>query len=113
MLPGRKRPSPNKAAAELEDRDADADPGCGECDGAAGTKSNVAISSLFCIGVTHDEQKRPALAISIPQAVQVDMNFPIQSTVSERKCRFVEYESATPQQACQVVRLPAFGQSGN
>jgi len=74
--PGRKRPSLTKDAVELEGRDADPDAGRGDRSGVAGAKSSVATSSLPGTGVPHDEQKRPALGTSVPQAVHVDMNFP-------------------------------------
>jgi len=73
MLPGKK--SPSRGNAELGGREAEAER-CWDRNEVAGAKSKVATSSPTITGVPHDEQKRPLLATSTPQALQVDMNLP-------------------------------------
>src|SRR5258706_9127546 len=76
MLPGKK--SPSLTNAELGKRDVEAEP----CREVAGAKSKVSASSPTTTAMPHDEQKRPFLVMSVPQVVQVDMNFPQQSIAS-------------------------------
>jgi hypothetical protein len=76
MLPGKKSPSPTNA--ELGERDAEAEPCRADCGGVAGAKSKVSASSPTTTAMPHDEQKRPFSVRSVPQVVQVDMNFPKQ-----------------------------------
>jgi hypothetical protein len=77
MLPGKK--SPSLTNAELGERDVEAEPCREDCGGVAGAKSKVSASSPTTTAMPHDEQKRPFLVMSVPQVVQVDMNFPKQS----------------------------------
>src|SRR5882672_6933820 len=83
MLPGKK--SPSLTNAELGERDAEAEPRRADCGGVAGAKSKVSASSPTTTAMPHDEQKRPFLAMSVPQVAQVDMNLPKQSIASARQ----------------------------
>jgi hypothetical protein len=92
MLPGKK--SPSLTNAELGEPDLEAEPR-EDWGGVAGAKSKVSASSPTTTARPHEEQKRPFLVMSVPQLVQVDMNFP--KTV---------YRVGVPTADCRSARRP-------